>query len=345
MQKQPIKRILVTGATGRIGRVVIRDLLDRGYRVRATTSKTPPQHETDMLEWRQIDFLKESDFTALTSECHAVVHLAAEIGAQSLMQRMNVDTTRSLTEAAENAGVDVFVYISTVSVYGSGASKLITETSPVLTHDQDVRSQYWALDYVRTYGRSKLAGEIAVGQVATKMRCVSLRPSVVVDISQIIGIRDWGVIKKNLAAHRHAHHIYVKDVSDAIIWFMKRGFEGGGLPGELEVYNLADDDIDKPRHVDFMRAAFRVTNDKRFLVLPVPGLVDWLHDFLRFRTLPLRNPLWRMRFSTARLEAVGYKFRYGMGEAQHRALRVLQDEPRGGPPTVSSNAIGRSTVA
>lgn len=330
------KKILVTGATGRIGRVVVADLLKRGYTVRASTSKPPAGTDGDSIEWRQIDLLDALDFDAVIEGCDAVIHLAAELGRKERMGRVNVDATRALALAAERANVAAFCYVSSIAIYGSGRERAIAEDSPVLTHDRDVPSEYWALDYVRTYGRTKLAGEMALRDVAENSRYVIVRPAVVVDTAQIIGIRDWHIAKRMVAAHRHAHHIYVHDVSDALIWFMERGLRGLGKPGSIEVYNLSEDEIDAPRHIDFMRRAFAVSGDSRFRVIELPWIADWLHDFLRFRTLPLRNPLWRMRFSNRRLKATGYQFPFGMAKAEQMALAQLrregwrnEDEPNG----------------
>jgi nucleoside-diphosphate-sugar epimerase len=329
MQDLPAgKRVLITGATGRIGRFVLDDLLERGYLVRATTSKAinDAGKGANGLEWRHVDFLGETDFDALLEGCDAVLHLAAEIGKAERMVRVNVDTTRSLAEASERAGVSIFCYTSSVSVYGSGLERQITETSPVLTVERDERSEYWALEYVRAYGRTKLAGELVLRNCAKNVRYVVLRPSVVVDIPQIIGVRDWNYVKRTLAAHRHAHHIYVRDVSDAMIWFMERGMNGIGKPGDIEVFNVSEDEFTEPRHIDFMRKAFAASGDPRFRVFQAPSLADWLHDFLRFRTLPLRNPLWRMRFSNSRLKATGYRFPFGMEKAETAALATLREE-------------------
>ncbi|MBX4994526.1 nucleoside-diphosphate-sugar epimerase [Rhizobium binae] len=323
----PDETILVTGATGRIGRVVVADLLDRGYRVRATTSQTqPPSDSTQRLEWRQVDLSGNADLNSVVGGCSAVLHLAAEIGKKHRMRAVNETATERLARAAEDAGVRAFCYTSSVAVYGSGRSVSISESSPVLSLERDVASEYWALDYVREYGRTKLAGERAITRVADQMRCIALRPTVVVDIEQIIGVRDWNIIKRMLASHRHAHHIYVGDVSDALIWCMERGLAGVGEPGRVEIYNLAEDDRITPKHIDFMRKAFAASGDRRYRVVSVPWVVDWLHDFVRFHSLPIRNPLWRMRFSGERLKAAGYKFKYGMEKAEQLALARLEKE-------------------
>ncbi|QDA36788.1 NAD-dependent epimerase/dehydratase family protein (plasmid) [Paracoccus liaowanqingii] len=326
--------VLVTGATGRIGRVLTADLLARGYRVRATTSRplgvagTVAGHG---VEWRQFDFLKDEDFETLLAGCDAVLHLAAEIGDADRMARVNAEATDRLSRAAERlraggAGPRAFCYVSTVSVYGSGRRRVIAEEAPVLTVERDIPSEYWALRYVRTYGRTKLAGELAVRCNAALVPCIILRPAVVVDVDALIGIRKWHWTKRMLAAHRHAHHIFVHDVSDAIIWSMERMLSGGADAGQVETYNLSEDDFPEPTHADFMRKAYAASGDTRFRVVPMPWVGDWLHDFLRFRTLPLRNPLWRMRFPSDRLRAAGYRLQFGMAHAQARALENLRHE-------------------
>ena len=321
-------RVLVTGATGRIGRVLIADLVERGYRVRATTSKTPSDDTAGgAVQWRRLDFLNatEPDYDTLVSGCDAVLHLAAEIGELGRMQRVNADATRYLGEAAERAGIRAFCYVSTVSVYGSGRRRATPEDAPVLTVDQDVRSEYWAFDYVRAYGRTKLAGERALQRAAKSVSYVVLRPTVVVDVADIVGIRDWNFAKRMLAAHRHAHHVYVWDVSDAIIWSMQRAL--AAPPGTVETFNLSEDEYPEPRHADFLRKAYSFSGDTRFRVLPVPGGVDWLHDFARFRTLSFRRPLWRMIFPNDRLRAAGYRPRYGLEHAYSLALAQTREQP------------------
>jgi nucleoside-diphosphate-sugar epimerase len=321
-------RVLLTGATGLVGRVVLSDLLERGYSVRATTSKAThaDDDQGDAPEWRLFDFMEATDYDILVSGCDAILHVAGEKGKLECMQRVNVDATRLLAEAAERAGVKAFCYTSSVSVYGSGLQRTMAENAPVLTVERDVRSEYWALEYVRMYGRTKLAGELALRKAAKAVRYILLRPTFIVDIPEIVGIRDWSYIKRMLTAHRHAHYIYVRDVSDALIWSMEKAIAGAGEPGSVEIFNLSDENSQEPTHAEFLRRAFAVSGDPRFNVVTAPWIGDWLHDFLRFRTLPLRNPFWRMRFPDDRLRAAGYRLRFGMAYANGVALEMLRNE-------------------
>lgn len=325
--------VLVTGATGRIGRVVVSDLLDRGYRVRATTSKTVDAGQTssDALEWRHFDLLASDDYDGLVAGCTAVLHIGAEMADPGRMWRTNVEATGWLAAAAERQGVKAFCYTSSVAVYGSGKRRTATEDAPVLTAERDVRSEYWAVDQTRAYGRTKLGGEHAVRTSAKCVRYVILRPTVVVSVAQIVEIREWSRIKRNMAAHRHAHHVYVGDVSDAIIWSMERAVEGVGAPGSVATYNLSEDDFPEPTHAEFMRKAFAVSGDTRFRTVTVPSAADWMRDFLRFRTLPLRHPGWNMRFPNDRLRRDGYRLRFGMAHAYALALDLLRKEVEATP--------------
>jgi nucleoside-diphosphate-sugar epimerase len=96
-----------------------------------------------------LDFQKSLDFDAAVRDCAAVIHLAAEIYAIDKMQRVNVEATQALVQASERAGVKVFLYTSTISVYGSGLQRTITEDSPVLTQDKDIKNEYWESGWLR----------------------------------------------------------------------------------------------------------------------------------------------------------------------------------------------------
>lgn len=321
------KRVLVTGGSGRIGRVLLETLVTNGYQVRATTSRTDLP-ETPGVEWVPFDFLtaEPQEFDKITDSSSAVIHLAAEIGNASRMKRVNADATKWLAESAERSRVEAFCYTSTVSVYGSGKNRVVREDSPVLTVEQDVASEYLAMDYVRMYGRTKLQGELGIREVARKSRYVIFRPSVVVDIGQLVEIRTWDTFKRFLAAHRPANHIFVRDVADAIVWAMERALAGYGEPGQVETFNLAEDTDPEPTHAAFMKKAYAATGDPRYRVIRVPGIFDWVHDLVRFRTITTRNPLWRMKFSADRLRAAGYRPRFGMAYARASALQALREE-------------------
>jgi dihydroflavonol-4-reductase len=111
---------LVTGATGHIGNVLVRLLLERGENVRAMImpgeDSTPLQGldvelvEADVLDYHSL--LKAFDHIQI------VYHLAGIIsilpGKEPMVQVVNVIGTRNVIQAAQNAGVRRLVYTSSI---------------------------------------------------------------------------------------------------------------------------------------------------------------------------------------------------------------------------------------
>jgi len=318
--------VLVTGASGKIGSHVISELLRRGCRVRALTSKRVPKagHSQPNLEWRQSNWHESLSFESLVVGCDAVLHLGAELFRIEKMQRCNVEATRALTRASEQAGVRFFCYISSVAVYGSSLSATVTEDNPVLTHDRDVKSEYFAVESVRAYGRTKLAGERAVYEEAKRLPCVILRPTAVVDVQDLLELRSWSYIKKAMAGYRRSHNIYVLDVVHAMLWFMEKQLEDHSFNPGVNVYNLSNDDVAENTHAYFLREAFRHSADRRFKSIQLPPVFDRMRDVLKFKLPPVRHSLGTMQFSSDKLYRIGYRHRYGIREAHRRALHLLK---------------------
>jgi nucleoside-diphosphate-sugar epimerase len=309
-------RVLVTGGTGKIGRHVVNELLARGYQVRVLTSKPVATATTrERLEWCRLDFQESLDFDSLVWECAAVIHLAAETSVKERMQRSNVAATRALAEASERANVKVFCYTSSITVYGSSRRRRVLEDSPVLTTNRDVRSEYWAGEGMRCYGRTKLQGESAISAVAQNVEYVILRPTVVIDIQDLMKLRDWSKARKHLTGSSHAHHMYIYDVADAILWFMERGLKRDKpLPG-VSTFNLSEDDTPIHTFGQIFKAAYKATNDRRWSAAAIPWPIQWILKMAEYRTMLLRQPLGRMLFSGDKLREAGYTTPFGIPHA------------------------------
>jgi nucleoside-diphosphate-sugar epimerase len=319
-------RVLVTGATGRIGRYVVDELIARGYRVRALTSKpvtTVPA--SGLLEWRQLDFRESLDFDSLVGDCAAVLHLGAELRVVERMQRVNVDATRALAEASERSSVKVFCYTSSVAVYGSTRRRRVSENSPVLTPDRDVRREYWGNNVLRSYGRTKLQGELAIKAVARNVEYIVLRPTVVVDLEDLRELCDRSQTWKRIVGTRNAHHIYTPDVADAILWFMERGLDRDESTPAVSTFNLSEDETPISTYGQLFKVAYEASGDKRWNAAPMPWPTVWLHVMAKNRTLLFRWPLGQMLFVGDKLRKEGYKFRFGIPHAIEEFCKRLVD--------------------
>ena len=112
--------ILVTGATGHIGNVLVRELYLRGRRVRALLL---PGEDRKPLQDLEIEFLEgnvldEAAMHAAMKGVEVVYHLAGLItilpGDDSLVERVNVQGTENVIKAAMAAGVRRLVYTSSI---------------------------------------------------------------------------------------------------------------------------------------------------------------------------------------------------------------------------------------
>lgn len=173
-----MKRVLVTGATGFVAAAAIPELQSAGWEVTAAL-------RNDADAWRAPagcrpvvvgDIGPRTDWTAALAGATAVVHLAARVhqgregrAAEQAHHETNTLGTRTLAEAAARAGVTRFVHLSSVKAMGAS-----TPPGRPWTEQSDCRP-------VDAYGRSKLAAERALAQVAASSGlpvCV-LRPPLV----------------------------------------------------------------------------------------------------------------------------------------------------------------------
>ncbi|HUI61724.1 MAG TPA: NAD-dependent epimerase/dehydratase family protein [Steroidobacteraceae bacterium] len=169
------QRVLVTGATGMIGRILCEQLADAGYVVRAAlrTDVAMPGCVVEKVVTGEITGV--SDWTRALDRVNCVVHAAARTHVlhdtpsnTELYFETNARGTQRLAQMAAQAGVRRFIYLSSVKVNGenSGANSFGSKDPP---DPRDV------------YGRSKLAGERALFEIAARheMEAAVVRPPLV----------------------------------------------------------------------------------------------------------------------------------------------------------------------
>jgi len=119
--------ILVTGATGFLGSTIASQLVSAGHSVRCIGRK--PTDSVTLPDYHCRDLCGATDLKELLVGVTCVIHAAgrAHIFRRSrddkqLFRAANVTATRNLYEAAQMAGVDRFVHVSSMSVYGGSNS-------------------------------------------------------------------------------------------------------------------------------------------------------------------------------------------------------------------------------
>jgi nucleoside-diphosphate-sugar epimerase len=115
----------VTGGSGYVGRNLIRHLVARGDKVRALARSESAAQLVQALGAEPVR--GDLDDTAVLTEgmrgCSVAFHsaaLVAEWGPKAEFERVNVDGTRHVIDAARAAGVQVLVHVSTEAVLADG---------------------------------------------------------------------------------------------------------------------------------------------------------------------------------------------------------------------------------
>jgi len=137
-------RVIITGATGCIGRNLAEGLHDDGIDVRATgrSAQIGQELHAKGIDFRAADLLDADRLTDAFASADCVVHCAgksADWGTASDFFDVNVVGTRNVVSACEHHGIRRILFIATPSMYFTGNDRFdITEAEPLperqLTH-------------------------------------------------------------------------------------------------------------------------------------------------------------------------------------------------------------------
>jgi nucleoside-diphosphate-sugar epimerase len=178
-------KILVTGGTGFLGAYISRELVMKGYQVRAIrrSNKLPFFIEPvilEKIEWVEGDVLDVVSLEDAMEGVSAVVHAAAVVSflrrERKRMYQVNVDGTANVVNIALEKNVRKVVHISSVAALGR---------TPGGGHVDEEKK--WEETRVNThYARSKQKAELQVWRgISEGLEAVILNPST------ILGYGDW----------------------------------------------------------------------------------------------------------------------------------------------------------
>lgn len=171
-------KLLITGASGFIGRYTVAAALRKGYDVRAivrSARQTLPWLDHPQLEVIHLDLQETDRLPVALNDIDTVVHLAAVLSGTFEEQRQGtVLATQSLLSALKASSVRHLIATSTFSVYdylSLSPGTILCESMPLETHPERRDG----------YTQTKLAQEILVRQFAaeTSVPLTILRPGIV----------------------------------------------------------------------------------------------------------------------------------------------------------------------
>ena len=265
---------LVTGATGHIGNVLVRKLLDRGEKVRALI---PFGESVESIQGLDIeafegDVLNMDTLLKSFDGIRGVFHLTGVIsilpGNNSLVERVNVEGTRNVLHAAKETGVKKFVYTSSIHAIKRIEEGVIDETLP---YDPD--NPYGA------YDRSKAQATLDVLHAARSgLEAVITCPTGVIGPYDFRGSMMGNVIRTaaekrpTLYVDGAYDFVDVRDVADGLIAAAERGKRG-------ESYILSGQRMS----VRYLLETVREITGQGFMLMKMPlHLAKWAAQFTPF---------------------------------------------------------------
>ena len=148
-----MKKVLVTGATGFLGKYVVEELVEHGYQVRAFgRNRAIGQSLVNAsVTFIQGDLTNQEDLTKACQEMDMVVHagaLSTVWGPWEDFYQTNVLGTKYVLEACREANIERLVYVSSPSIYAAPRDQLGIKESDAPQENR-----------LNNYIRSKLASE------------------------------------------------------------------------------------------------------------------------------------------------------------------------------------------
>jgi nucleoside-diphosphate-sugar epimerase len=281
-------RVLVTGATGRVGGRLIPRLLERGDTVHVLLRQEAEAESFAKQGAHPIigDLRQPETLINAVTGVDAVVHLAAFFrGATEAEARaINLDGTLALAQAARASGTSKFIYISTNLVYGPGRGRPTREDD----EPQPPSNNFYPV--------SKLAAERALFHFYEDRRT----DLCVLRLAFVYGegdphLREAVNFTRAWPPEKRLHMVHHADVAQAIMLSLDKSWAGG------QIYNVADDlpiPISELRQLNDI--ATSDVNESAVVDDPWEGIVDTakIKDELGFR------PVYRSLYEAERMKAL-----------------------------------------
>ncbi|ADY25821.1 NAD-dependent epimerase/dehydratase [Deinococcus proteolyticus MRP] len=219
--------LLVTGAAGHLGNVLIRHLLERGYTdIRAMV--LPGEDRTPLaglnVDIAEADITRPEMLPAAFEGVTRVMHLASLVSigdaAEDLIQRVNVEGTRNIIEASKAAKVERLLYVGSIHAFARPDGPLLNEQVPLAPQTS------------APYERTKSAATRLVLDAASELDTVVAAPSGVFGPfdfkrSEVgTGIRQWMERPSTVMLPGGYDFVDVRDVAEGLRLVLEQGRRG-----------------------------------------------------------------------------------------------------------------------
>ena len=304
---------LVTGATGHVGNVLVRKLLERGEQVRALILPGESRESIHGLnvEAAEGDVLNLDSVFESMQGIKGIFHLASVIsimpGPNAFVRKVNVDGTKNILRAAQEMNIRKLVYTSSIHAIQRVEDGVIDESVPY-----DMKNPYGA------YDRSKAEATLEVLNAAqTGLKAVVACPTGVIGPYDFRGsmmgavIHDAATAKPALYVDGAYDFVDVRDVADGLISAAENGKRG-------ESYILSGQKIS----IRYLLETVREITGKHFFQMKIP------FDLARFAAM-FTPMYYRFANATPRFTPYSLEVLQSNSNISHaKATRELGYSPR-----------------
>jgi len=303
--------ILVTGATGFIGKNLVRKLVqDKTNHLVCLVRPTSNIDELKSLGVAFIfgDICNKASLEAIDIDLplDILFHCAAYVNDRNMekLNKVNIEGTENIFCFAREHKIKKTIYLSSVAVVSGNPQIPLTDDLPYAS--------------TNNYGASKVEAEkIAVEYRANGLKIAIIRPCMVYGreephvMKYLLKAVKWRLLPVMGAGCAKFHLVYIQHVVDALIFMMNddRCFNGAFFIADKEI--LTDKEV-----LVIMAQALGVK--------PPIKIPDWLCRFLLgFPVIGAKIRFFQKDrvYSTRSLEALGFKFRFNGREALADSVR------------------------
>jgi len=213
-----MQSILVTGATGFVGRHLLPTLEKQNFSLKITTRQNTSNFPPDITAIKIAAMDEKTDWREALGGVDCVIHLAARAhilqdtvaDPEEAFDQTNTAATVNLVQSAIAQGVKHFIFISSIGAMATTSNQILTESSPC---EPDT-----------PYGRSKLKAEQAVQQLCAEssLTWTILRPPLIYgasnpgNMARLLKLVHTGIPLPFGAVKNRRSFLYVGNLVDAI---------------------------------------------------------------------------------------------------------------------------------
>lgn len=272
-------KVLVTGASGFLGKEVIKNLLEKNCEIIGIYNKNKLENydknclnlkffQADITDKSKLQEIKSGEKVDYIIHCAGLAHQFVKTDKEKF-RRVNVVGTENICELALKVEAKRFILISSVSVYGNNNSSLtnmITEKHPCSPRD--------------FYAESKLESELLCKQLCADngVNLSVLRPATIIgegdkgNVQRLINLIDKGYFIWLGHGTNYKSLIYKKDVAQACFEILEKSKQ------KFETYNLSAEPISMKEIVN--EISLTLNKKDRYITFPeiIPKLIFKLNQ-------------------------------------------------------------------